>query len=135
MNREEAKKYGENILPFVKPALNDGEPPGTGKNWVSRFEQGTRFLAKSKYDNGSRLTDFVLMTDPKTMGAILLGENMQQRDGGIYWRDPEIFSNDYRFILIIEILEPDNGNSNKIPDGPVVSDAQPEVVDSLHETE
>lgn len=135
MDKQEAKEWGANVLPFARPATNDGEPPGSGKNWVGKFEQGTRFLAKSKHDAGSRLTDFVLMTDPKTMGAILLGENMQQRDGGIYWRDPEIFSNDYRFYLIIEILEPDNGNDHKIPDGPVVSDAQSEVITSLHETE
>jgi hypothetical protein len=129
------KDYGDNVIPFVLRATGGKEPPGSGSNWVSKFEQGTRFLAKRKNEAGSRLSDFVLMTDPKTMNAVLLGENMNTRDGGIFWRDPEIFSHDYKFYLIIEILEPKDGNDHKISTEPVVSDAKPEVIDSLHEDE
>lgn len=129
--KRKVEEVEDNVIPFRK-AVSD-EPPGSGKNWVSKFEQGTRFLAKRKSDAGSKLDDFVLMTDPKTLGGVLLGENMNTRDGGVYWRDPEIFSNDYRFYVIIEILEPNDGNNSKVHSGSVASDGQSEDVDSLHE--
>lgn len=125
---------GENVLQFARPGLSD-EPPGSGKNWLSRMDQGTRFIAKLKHDAGSTLDDFIVMTDPKTMNVVLLGKNMSARDGVVNWRDPEIFSKDYRFYTILEILETPDGNSDKIPTEPMVSDAQPEVIPSLHEEE
>lgn len=132
MNKQFAE---DNVLPFLRKARGT-EPPGEGKNWVSSFEHGTRFLAKKKHEGGSTLTDFVLMTDPKKMeGVILLGENINTREGFVSWRDPELFSNDYRFYKIIEILEPSNGNSDTIPTGPVASDAQSQDEPSVHEKE
>lgn len=136
MKKEQQDRDNSNVLPFVPLALAGKEPPeGTGKNWLARFKQGTRFLAKSKHDSGSTLKDFVVLTDPKTMEVVLLGENVTTKDMVISWRDPVIFSNDHRFYLTLEILESNNGNSNKIPSEPMAGNAQLEIIDSLHEEE
>lgn len=128
------EQHGEtNVIPFApRLAVASEDPPGTGKNWLSRMEAGTRFIAKLKHDGGSKLSDFVVMTDPKSMGIVLLGENMQTREGEVRWRDPAIFSDDYKFYLIIEILESKN-DSDQIHSGSVASDAQSEIIDSIHE--
>lgn len=136
MKKEQEAK--DNVLPFERPklALAGKEPPeGTGKNWLVRLPQGTRFLAKQKSDFGSELKDFVVLTDPKTMDVVLLGQNVTTKDMVITWRDPVIFSNDYRYYLTLEVLEPNNGNTNKIPTEPVASDVKSEVIPGLHEEE
>lgn len=136
MKKEQQEKDNSNVLPFVPLALAGKEPPeGTGKNWLGRMAQGTRFLAKQKTDFGSKLRDWVVLTDPKTMEPVLLGENVTTKDMLISWHDPVAFSNDHRFYLTLEILESNNGNSNTIPQEPVAGDAQPEVIDSVHEEE
>lgn len=134
MKKEQSEK--DNVLPFERPKLALGkEPPGTGKNWLVRLPQGTRFLAKQKSDFGSELKDFVVLTDPKTMDVVLLGQNVTTKDMVITWRDPVIFSNDYRYYLTLEVLEPNNGNTNKIPTEPMASDVKSEVISGLHEEE
>lgn len=123
------------ILPFVPRTLTgSGDPPGTG-NWLGRMVAGTRFFAKRKNVVGSEVDDFVVYTDPSTMPVVLLAKNTQSRDGELCWHDPIVFSKNYTYYMTLEVLEPKNGNSNKIPTGPVVSDAKSKVITQLHEDE
>lgn len=130
----EQQRQSAEILPFLRPQTNDGEPPGSG-NWLARMDKGTRFLAKHKQDAGSKVDDFVVYTDPSTMPVVLLGKNTYGHDSEVVWHDPTIFSKNYRFYTILEVLEPNDGNSDTLSTGPVAGDAQSEVVVKLHEKE
>src|SRR5258705_13023823 len=120
------------ILPFNRPQLGGKEPPG-GSNWLSRMVPGTRFLAKRRGLAGSEVDDFIVSTDPKTMPVVLLAKNINGRDGVFAWHDPVIFCKDHTFYMTLEVIEPKDGNINKISTEPVASDVKPKDVDSLHE--
>lgn len=85
------------------------QPPPTKGNWLEDMVQGTRFLAKRKSDSGSRLTEFIIATDPKTIGMVLLGES-QGGGGAFFWHDPDLFCQDHKFYLILEVMDKKDDN-------------------------
>jgi len=72
--------------------------------------------------NDSKLCDFIVASDPKSMPAVFVGEDIHSREGGFRFVDPDKFIRDYGFFCIIEVIEPEDGNNNQVQPGAVVSD-------------
>ena len=121
-----------NVVPFVRPSISDGSGGG---NWLRNMAHGTRFLARRNSMNDSKLCDFVVASDPRAMPAVFLGEEINSREGGFRFVDPDRFIRDYSFYMTLEILEPPNGNNNQIQPIPVVSNARPKKRTKVHEGE
>lgn len=123
-----------NIQDAHKPRKGMGyEPPPTKGNWLEDMVQGTRFLAKRKFDGGSKLTEFVVATDPKTIETVLLGESCNGM-GSFAWHDPDIFCQDHKFYLVLEVM--DKKDDNNLLPRPMASDedvkegdSRPDIVD------
>lgn len=125
-------RLNENILEFKIREGKDSEPPNG--NWLKEMPQGTRFLASLKAVNDARLHDFIVASDPKKMEAVLLGENHGGTGEFCFW-NPVKFVRDYEFFMTLEVLELEDGNSNKIQKGRVGGDGEPKVLPNLHEKE
>lgn len=127
------KTKSADILPFAR--LGNSNGPADGGNWLKNMINGTRFLAVRKGQDSSELYDFVLASDPQSMPAVFLGENLNSREGGFKFRDPVKFCRDYDLYMTLEVIEPTNGNSNSLPEGTMGGDGKPEDINLLHEKE
>lgn len=117
-----------NVIPFEKPVRKGlgYEPPPPG-DWLSEMPLGTRFLAKPRTAAGSRLTEFVVAA--KISGVVLLGENINGK-GLFDWHLPELFSQDHKYYLTLEVLEAKDGNSNILQPAGMVGHAHDQEGDS-----
>lgn len=125
-------KPENNVLPFNRPGTGDDV---TGNNWLRNMTHGTRFLATDRRVGGSKLCDFVVASDPKSMPAVFIGEDINSPHGGFRFVDPEKFVKDYGFYMTLEVLEPPDGNDNKIPAGRVDGNAKSKKRVKVHEGE
>lgn len=128
----EQLKPESNVLPFNRPGTGDDT---VGGNWLRNMKHGTRFLAKDKRLRDSKLCDFIVASDPKTMPAVYIGEDMNSSHGGFRFVDPDQFVKDYGFFMTLEILEQPNGDDNQVQPDPVVGDAKPKKRTKVHEGE
>lgn len=124
------------ILPFTpKDRLLTGGKGPPNDNWLYHMVPGTRFLAKRKNYAGSEVDDYVVYTNPQDMPVVLLAKNTYARDSDLSWHDPAIFSQQHKLYMILEVLEPKNGNSDKIPTKRLASDVKPKVIHPVDEAE
>lgn len=114
------KKSKDNVVPFVRPSTSDD---GSTGNWLRDMTHGTRFLASRRSDGNSKLCDFIVASDPKSMPAVFLGEDINSPQGGFRFVDPDKFIKDYGYYSVLEILEPSNGNNSEVLPGAVDGDA------------
>lgn len=128
MNEQKAT----NVVPFARPGTSDSGNPG---NWLTNMQHGTRFLASRKSSGESKLCDFIVASDPKSMPAVFIGEDVNSPSGGFRFVDPKKFIRDYEFFMTLEVIEPPNGDNNQVQPGPVVGDAKPKKRSKVHEGE
>lgn len=127
------KAKSADILPFAR--LGNSNGPSDGGCWIKEMVNGTRFLAVRKSEVSSLLHDFVVASDPKSMPAIFLGEELNTREGAFRWRDPIKFCRDYDLFMTLEVVEMKDGNTNSLQTGRMEGDGQPEIVSPVHEKE
>lgn len=140
LREEEMKKLQEEKntadiinLEEARLALAGKDPPGSGSNWLSKMEKGSRFLASRRSMGDCILLDFCIGSDPKAMPAVFMGFELNHKDGGFRFVDPVKFSRDYEFYMTLEVRPEDDGNS--IPTGTVEGDGERQIVDSVDESE
>lgn len=132
MNDPEKKPDLSNVLPFRRASTSKDDGGDTSGNWLRDMKHGTRFLASRKSDNSSKLHDFIVASDPKSMPAVFIGEDINSQQGGFRFVDPKIFVRDYGFFMTLEVIEPPNGDDNQIQPGAVVSNDRVEVRSKVH---
>lgn len=95
------------------------------------MKSGTRFLAKRRAMNDSNLCDFIVASDPQSMPAVFVGEDIHSPQGGFRFVDPKVFVRDYEFFMTLEVIKP-NANNNQVHDRPMDGDAQPPKRPKVH---
>ncbi len=119
-------KKSADVLPF-RPLGDSTNPPG--ENWLKAMENGQRFLATRRGEDGPMLYDFTVASDPKVMEAVYMFQN-SGRGGEFFFIDPNKFVNRYDLYLKLEVI---HGDNNQVHSGPVERDAQPEERSGVHE--
>lgn len=101
-------------------------------NWLSKLPFETRFFASRRSSSDSTLLDFLVASDPTKLSYVILGYELNHRDGGFRAVDPVKFSRDYEFYCTVETkVEENDGIAMEV--GGVEGDGKPEVIHSLHE--
>jgi len=118
----------------LRKATGGSGPTGGRGNWLAELELGTRFLARHKF-SVSEVDEFIVTTDPKKMSVILLAKNIKGRDGVFEWHDHKLFSSQYIFYEILEIVDTNDGNIKQVQTERMVGDGQPEDLPEVHEPE
>lgn len=125
-------KFNDNVINLeeARLALASKEPP-SGGNWLSTLDQGVSFLASKKGTFSSALDLFFVGTNPKEIPAVLLGYELNHREGGFKWFDPVKFSQEYNFYMTIKAEVPNDGIA--VQEGRVGGDGETKIVDPVHE--
>lgn len=131
---QEEKDDKDNVIDLAEArlALASKEPPSSG-DWLRTLSQGVSFLAHEKGSSNPFHDVFFVGTDPKMFPAVLLGYELNNREGGFKWCDPVKFSNKYKFIMTIKDVTEVNNDGIAVQAGRVDSDGETQTVDPVHE--